>query len=327
VNTTLRGLRLNEVLARNDSAVPVGSRYPDLIELLNAGPGTLDLAGMSLTDDADDRRKFVFPSGTTLGAGQFLVLYADNQTTPPGLHLGFALKQEGDDLHLFDTNGQLLDSVAFGPQLADLSIGRLDDGSWALTEPTFGGANVAAHTGDPEMLVINEWLAAGLSPITEDFVELLNPGSLPVDLGGLYLTDVPESNPARHRIAPLSYIPARGFAVYLADGHEENGPLHLNFRLQAEGGLIALFNRDLTLIDCVLYGSQTNNVSQGRSPDGSSRLACTFVEEIPIFNCCLALVAPTNSTRVSSSASSSDISKLCVARYNRTSSASRPFAP
>ena len=50
VNTGLRRLLINELLADNISAVPVGDSAPDLIELYNAGGTAFDLSGMGLTD-------------------------------------------------------------------------------------------------------------------------------------------------------------------------------------------------------------------------------------------------------------------------------------
>src|SRR5439155_8152999 len=71
VRTNAPALRINEILARNDSAVPVGSNFPDLVELYNSSTAALDLSGISLTDDARDPRKFVFPPGTSLAAGGY----------------------------------------------------------------------------------------------------------------------------------------------------------------------------------------------------------------------------------------------------------------
>ncbi len=273
VNNGAFGLRINEVLARNDSAVPVGTRFPDLVELYNGGSSAVDLTGMGMTDDPDEPFKYFFPPGTILGAGQYRILYADNEVTPPGLHLGFALNQQGDELFLFHTSGRLIDRIAFGPQIADRSIGRLAGGAWGLTMPTIGGTNVAQRTGHFGGLKINEWLADGVTPFADDFIELFNPEPLPVALGGLFLTDNPLGAPNLHEIAALSFIPAGGFVVFTADGETDNGPEHLNFRLSPEQGMIGLSAPDLTLIDCVIYGPQTTDVSQGRQPNGSSTIA------------------------------------------------------
>ncbi|MFO1500810.1 MAG: hypothetical protein U1G07_20895 [Verrucomicrobiota bacterium] len=51
-----------------------------------------------------------------------------------------------------------------------------------------------------------------------------------------------------------------------------NSALHAGFRLSQEGEAIALFASDGSLLDSVTFGPQTNNVSQGRSPDGSTSI-------------------------------------------------------
>src|SRR5205823_11206823 len=157
------------------------------------GTSFLDLSGVGLTDDLFNPHQFLFPANTTLAAGDYLVVYANNPDGTPGSHLGFNLPQSGGSVYLFDSTangGALLDSVAFGPQITDLSIGRLADGAWGLTVPTFGAANLAAPLGNPMRLRINEWLALEQTPFANDFVELYNGDSLPVSPGGLYLSDV-----------------------------------------------------------------------------------------------------------------------------------------
>jgi hypothetical protein len=276
VNTGLKGLRLNEVLARNVAAVAVDGNFPDLVELHNAGAQAADLTGLSLTDDPALPAKFTFLPGASLAPDAYLVLIADSQTNAPGLHLGFALDADGEGVFLYDSlhnGGALLDSVSFGPQLPDLSIGRLADGLWRLTQPTFGGPNRPQPVGDPRRLRINEWLANRGAIQRQDFVELYNPDLHPVALGGLSLSDEPVGAPRRHVISPLSFIGAGRFAVFVADGQADKKPNHLNFRLSAEQGMIGLFAADGTMIDVLAYGFQLPDISEGRSPSGSATVA------------------------------------------------------
>ncbi|MBN2505696.1 MAG: lamin tail domain-containing protein [Verrucomicrobia bacterium] len=271
VSATASGLWINELLARNET-IAIQGEHPDLVELVNRGSQPVDLKDFSLTDDLQDPRQFTFPPGTVLGPGKYLVLYADNENTPPGLHLGFGLAQDGDALHLFSPQGQRLDFVVFGLQVADLSVGRRENGEWGLTRPTFGEANVAVPVGAADVLRINEWLAAGPSAGTPDFIELYNPNTAPAALGGLYLTDAPETCQNLHAIAPLSYINAGGYALFLADNNPDAGPSHLGFALAAEHGLIGLLAPDLAAIDVIAYGPQTNSIAMGRSPNGTTNV-------------------------------------------------------
>ena len=272
VQTNAVLLRINEVLAANETAVPVNGKYPDLIELHNPGASAVDLTGMSLSDDPNTPTKFVFPPGSAMAAGQYLVLYADNASTPAGHHLGFGLNQEGEAVYLYDAGGRTLDAVMFGPQVADHSIGRLADGSWTLCVPTFGAANVAAVTGDAHKLKINEWLTAAFDVYASDFLELYNPDTRPVSLGGCYLSSVPGGAPDQHQLAALSFIAASGYVVFQTDASPTFGATHLNFKLNADRGEIGLFDTSLKMIDYVLYGPQRTDVPQGRSPNGSTNI-------------------------------------------------------
>jgi len=274
VNTSLRHVRINEVLARNVAAVAHEGTFPDMIELMNDGAVPVSLAGMSISDDPTNPTKFIFPAtGTLLSPGSYLILYADNETTS-GLHLGFALNAGGDGVFLYDTvaNGQtLLDAVQFGPQVVDLSIGRVgQSGQWVLTQPTFGAANVAQRTGNPATLKINEWFANGQVRLKDDFVELYNPDVLPVPLAGLFLTDNTVNQPGKQQIAPLSFVGGHAAVAFQADGNPENGPDHVNFKLAAYEQWLGLYDAGLGLLDRILYFSQTTDVSQGRSPDGAA---------------------------------------------------------
>ena len=275
INTALPTVRLNEVLALNSSVSYFGT-FPDMVELHNEGPSAVTLTGMRLTDDPSNPGKFTFPS-TTLAAGAYLTVYADSAATP-GLHLGFGLGQNGDSVYLFNTvasGGARLDSVQFGVQLPNLSIGRLgNSGDWSLTQPTLvpAAANVAQSVGNPRTLKINEWRAASTPPTTEDFIELYNSDALPVALGGMYLTDEPLGAPDLHRIADLSFIAAGGFTAFTADGSAGAGAEHVNFRLASEQGQIGLFASDLSVVDSVVYGPQRTDVSYGRCPNGASTI-------------------------------------------------------
>lgn len=272
----LRGVVINEVLARNDGAVVHEGTTPDYVELYNAGASSVDLSGMRMTDDLGDPNKFTFPAGTSLAAGAYRVVFANNPDGTSGLHLGFGLNQDGDSVYLLDraTNGdRVLDTIEFGWQLSNLSIGRLSNGQWGLCTPTLNGANSAGQSlGSPATLKINEWLASPGGPFVADFVELYNPGSLPVNLGGLYLSDRPIGLPLRHKITPLSFIDAFGYRAFIADGDRSAGADHLDFSLSQEGGELALLAGAGNVIDAVVYGVQSSGVSQGRSPNGGTRI-------------------------------------------------------
>jgi hypothetical protein len=263
-------LSINEILALNQSMPTEQGLYPDAIELALDGEQALDLAGMMLSDDPCVPDKFVFAPGTVIEPGGYLLLWGSEDPDPSRLHLGFSLDRDGEGLYLFDTQAGLLDSVEFGAQLPDLSIGRVN-GSWCLNRPSLGADNIAQALGDYRFLRINEWLAHGQVLFEEDFVELFNPRAHPVDIGGCLLTDHPMSAATRTAFSPLSFVPGLGYLVLTADARKRAG--HLDFKLSPEGEMLALFDGAGNEIDRIIYTSQTTDVSQGRSPDGAESLA------------------------------------------------------
>jgi hypothetical protein len=291
VSPTYARVVLNEVLARNDGLAQPDGSTPDLVELFNDSAEPRDLAGYGLSRGAALPPAFRFPAGTSLAPGGYLVLTADPDAGNRALNLPFSLRASGDTLVLFDPEGTLVDSVTFGPQVADRSIGRWPGGAntpcrdqqWTLGEPTFGGPNVSVALGPVEGLKLNEWLAASATQFAADFVELHNPGVLPVRLDDVFLTDNPVGLPLRHGLPPLSFVDARGYLPLTADGDAAAGGDHLSFKLAAENGVLQVsLGQDLcgfpgpttllSVLDTIFYGPQFSDVAQGRSPNGSSTL-------------------------------------------------------
>jgi spore coat protein CotH len=143
-------LFINEFLADNDSVnVDEQGEYEDWIELYNAGDSPLDVGGMYLSDDLGDPTQWRLPDGTTIPAGGFLLVWADDDEADGPLHANFKLGKDGEEIGLFDQRGTasaLVDSVVFGPQETDVSTGRLPDGgeTWTtFATPTPGQSNTA----------------------------------------------------------------------------------------------------------------------------------------------------------------------------------------
>ncbi len=95
---------INEFLAINHGpALDDLGRTSDWIEIKNPGPGAVDLAGWTLTDEPDIAGKWVFPA-TTLNAGEFLIVRAsgmDRRDPAFPLHTNFTLSGSGEFLGLY----------------------------------------------------------------------------------------------------------------------------------------------------------------------------------------------------------------------------------
>ncbi len=134
---------INELMAKNESTLtdPQG-QYNDWLELYNRSEQTVDISGMYLSDKPENPLKWQFPEGTTMEAGTYLLVWADEDSGDQGLHANFKLSSDGETVWLYDTdeNGNLLlDSVVFSALQQDQSAGRLPDGQGnfqVLVNPT-----------------------------------------------------------------------------------------------------------------------------------------------------------------------------------------------
>lgn len=137
-------------------------------------------------------------------------------------------------------------------------------------------------------LVINEVMASNVSTVRDlqldfdDWIEIHNAGETAIDLGGMYLTD-DSGEPTRWRFPSnepdVTTIEPKGHLIVWADnevtdgGIHRNFKLHANFKLDASGEEVCLFDADgTTLIDRLVFGKQTADVSFGRYPDGGDTL-------------------------------------------------------
>jgi hypothetical protein len=261
VAPALGNIVLNEVMADNQTTVTNGGDLPDWLELFNRSANSVSLASWSLSDGGN-ARSFVFPGGTTIAAGGYLVVWCDSDNAAPGLHTGFALSRNGENIFLYDANTNRVDAISFGQQIADLSLGRVND-LWQLTQPTPNALNLAAVLASATNVAINEWFTAG----TTNWIELFNrSAAAPVALQGTYLA----TSNSLFRIGALSFLPPHGFLQLFAD--ELPGPDHVDLNLSAASDTIVFYDNTASENERVNYGAQTNGISEGRFPDGTTNL-------------------------------------------------------
>ncbi|MGB6035660.1 MAG: CotH kinase family protein, partial [Cryomorphaceae bacterium] len=140
---------INEISAANYAGfIDNYGDYEDWIELYNSGGAAVDLSGYYLSDEELEPMKWEIPAGTTINAGDYLLIYASdrNESVGGNLHTSFKItqaKQEGAVLS--DPSGAILDSYLLTiANQREHSRGRLTDGAddWGVfTSPTPGAPN------------------------------------------------------------------------------------------------------------------------------------------------------------------------------------------
>ncbi|RYD71416.1 MAG: hypothetical protein EOP84_24920, partial [Verrucomicrobiaceae bacterium] len=283
--TNYSGPVLNELLVVNrfGELAPWNERAP-WVELYNPTSAEFDLSGYGLNaygthflDVPFQSYVFRFPNGTKIPAQGYKTVWLEEAPTGASVPADTLMTRivpvgpTRGSLYLLDAGNRVVDSLEWGHQVADLSIGR-SAGAWKLlASRTRNGVNSSpAVLGTTSSLKLNEWLAAPGSGFQGDFVEIYNGADQPVEISGLYLTDDP-STPGltKTQVIPLSYIGAKGWAhFYAAESVSPAFDATIDFNLGASGESLRLSGSDLLLLDTVSFGLQTTGFSQGRILDG-----------------------------------------------------------
>ncbi|HET6556389.1 MAG TPA: lamin tail domain-containing protein [Prolixibacteraceae bacterium] len=135
---------INEFMASNTGTIqdPDYGASADWIELYNAGANAVNLNGYAVTDNLSEPQKWIITTDVQLPAKGFIILWADGMGT--GLHTGFKLSADFEELGLTNPSGKIIDSLSYGLQEANISMGRVTDGAaqWGFfNQPTPGQPN------------------------------------------------------------------------------------------------------------------------------------------------------------------------------------------
>ena len=157
------------------------------LELYNPSTNTVALTGLYLTSDYSNLTNWAFPSGAVIAPGQFLVIFADGQTslsTLSQLHASFALGAGAGSVALsrvFNGHPQVLDYINYANLPPNWSYGSLPDGQSfvraAFYSPTPGAGNSLSGTPPASFIAYN----ADGSVYTQTFDSLPDPGPTSVN--------------------------------------------------------------------------------------------------------------------------------------------------
>jgi hypothetical protein len=135
---------VNEIMASNQTAVadPNGE-FEDWIELYNNSADPVDLSGWHLSDNYTNLSKWTFPEGTTIAGNGYLIVWADEDGSQPGLHANFKLSASGESLYLLDPDLRIGQELVFGSQTTDMGYARIPNGTgdFVIKQHTFFANN------------------------------------------------------------------------------------------------------------------------------------------------------------------------------------------
>jgi large repetitive protein len=278
-------LFINEVQTQNVSTLhDLNQDYDPWLELFNPNSFQVNLAGYYLGTIGNPLQWQIpasDPFRTVVPAGGFLLIWCDNEPGEGTLHSSFQLNSAGNAVVLTAPNGTTVTDTYTYPSVApDHSYGRQSDGSITsidFIQPTPRVSNSLVII-QPELLFINELLAANVTDSTdnfdehEDWFEIFNPNDYSVNLTGYFFTDNPDNTqkwevpgtfPDSVTLDPGSWM------LFWADEDQAQGVRHSSFRLSNNSEYLGFYGPDgFSLVDEIVWNSLGVDTSLGRIPDG-----------------------------------------------------------
>ena len=274
---------LSEIMISNKGSVPDNlGGYPDYIELHNGSSERADISGYGLSDSLLEGAKYVFPAGTALEPGAYVVVWCGGEAEDD-MHAPFKLSA-GEEAVLFDPSGRPLDTAVLTSTESGMVLRREGD-TWIQAKPCPGYPKTEAGMAEYEAslketedigLYINEFMASNATTLCDsfgsysDWIELYNSTDAELDISGFGISDN-LSQPMKYRFPDGTKIAARGYLVVFCSGNEglQNGELHAPFGLRSYGEDVVIANRAGRIIDSYSFKNQETDVSMARMPDGT----------------------------------------------------------
>ncbi|HET9052930.1 MAG TPA: lamin tail domain-containing protein, partial [Cyclobacteriaceae bacterium] len=130
--TVITGIVINEFSTSPSALLDNAGEAEDWIELYNAGSQTVNLAGLFITDNLNNRTKYQLPEGEgdelIVEPGEYKILWADEDLGQGADHVDFKLSNDGEAIGLYQVMGEhihKIDEYVFPAQPAEGSFSRM----------------------------------------------------------------------------------------------------------------------------------------------------------------------------------------------------------
>ena len=135
-------LVINEFSPLNTADADEFGEFDDWIELYNRSDNPISTAGLYLSDEEDNPTKWALPN-LTLGAGEYAIIWADEQGAQGSSHANFKLSSLGEFISLAFADGTYIDSYTYLAAEAENTFARLPNGAgpFVFNTPTLGFTN------------------------------------------------------------------------------------------------------------------------------------------------------------------------------------------
>jgi len=120
-------LYISEVMPTQGEVVDADGEKSDWIEIYNASKAEVDISGFYLSDSTTDYKKWAFPNGSKISAGEHLVVLASKRDIVDEkgfIHTNFKLEALSESVCLMSKSGYIIDTISPKYIRAGHSLGR-----------------------------------------------------------------------------------------------------------------------------------------------------------------------------------------------------------
>lgn len=248
----LAALRITEVHYHPADQDTISGDEYEFVEIKNGGAAELDLSNVGFAEGIE----FTFPKGTKIGAGKFLVV----ASVPARFKERYGFAADGAFTGKLSNSGETLALEDLPAQAVLASITWSDGGAWPAGAdgvgyslvPAAGAKDTGAAAwrasfrigGSPGKDDVGAPLISEVSSHTDppdyDAIELYNPESAPMDIGGWWLSDDVD-DPAKFKVPAGTTLPANGYALFREKDFNKDSTSSRSFNLSAHGDDVWLF--------------------------------------------------------------------------------------
>ena len=117
----------------------------------------------------------------------------------------------------------------------------------------------------------------------EDFVEIINVGNFPIDISGYFFGDGNDGSLIPSGFPEITTVDAGGVLVLWYDRDVDQGPLHIDAKLNNSGESIIILNAEGDTIVDINFIAQSECVSHGSYPDANTLESLTAITLLPSY--------------------------------------------
>ena len=292
-----KNVYLSEIMFRNKGTVKdTAGNSPDYIELCNTSDEAVSIGGYTLSD-REEKDPWTIPSGTTVPAHGYILIWCTGESDGTSLYADFKLTS-GDVVRFTDPAGNLISTVEL-PQSVSAGYAwsyNPNTDSWfeqlpsPLYENTEAGvaayeeakqlqeaenllaeanAAAAAHNGVyiSELQAANKYTITAPDGTSADWVELYNSSNKDADLSGCGFSDS-EAKPYKYTFPEGTVLKAGAYMLLWCGAAETEGSLCTSFALSSSNGeTVVLTDKSGGILDKLTFTEQIRDTSLARCFD------------------------------------------------------------